>query len=271
MFYAPHLNARAAEALGIDSKLRRAIERRGFVLHYQPKLTLLDRCICGVEALIRRQDPERELVPPMQFIPVLEECALIGPVGEWALRQALIDKDRWRAAGFARPCVAVNVSPLQLRKTDFAEVVGDILATGEVGRLELEITESVMMEDVDRNIGVMRKIRALGVSIAIDDFGTGYSSLSYIARLPVTSLKIDRTFVTGMTLGPEGMSIVPSIIALAHSLNLKVVAEGVETEEQAGMLRLLRCDEAQGYLFSKPVPCEAIEDMLRRGNVASAG
>ena len=263
VFYAPDMNDSANEAMALESRLRGAIEREEFVLHYQPKLRLSDRRICGIEALIRWQDPERGLVPPMRFIPVLEDTGLISIVGKWALRRALADLRDWRAAGAAPVRVAVNVSPLQLNQPEFAARIAGLFATpAEAAMLELEITESVIMHDVDRKIGMLREIRDLGVNIAVDDFGTGYSSLSYIARLPITSLKIDRAFVTDMTSGPVGHVLVSSIIALAHALKLKVVAEGVETEEQARMLLNLDCDEGQGYLFSKPVPAAAMLALL---------
>jgi diguanylate cyclase (GGDEF)-like protein/PAS domain S-box-containing protein len=264
VFYSPELNARAAEALGLESKLRQAIERREFVLHYQPKLSLVDRRLNGVEALIRWQDPQRGLVPPGLFIPVLEECGLIAEVGAWALEQALADQAAWRAEGLDAPRVAVNVSPLQLRRPEFAAAVMNLVGASPDARLDLEITESVIMDDVERNITVLAGLRDAGLQIAIDDFGTGYCSLAYIARLPISHIKIDRAFISGMTESPEGLAIVSSIIALAHALKLKVVAEGVETEEQAQLLRLLACDQAQGYLFCRPVPAAAITDLLRQ-------
>ncbi|MFA6986108.1 MAG: EAL domain-containing protein, partial [Arenimonas sp.] len=260
------MNARAAEALALESKLRRAIERQEFVLHYQPKIKFSDGRICGLEALIRWQDPEQGLIPPIRFISVLEEAGLIGVVGQWALGQAMADCRRWRDAGLGALRVAVNVSPLQLHQPDFSAQITNAVTVDGGGVLELEITESVIMDNVEYNVAVLKEIRTLGVTIAIDDFGTGYSSLAYIAQLPVTSLKIDRAFVTGMTQGPEGWTMVSSIIALAHALQLKVVAEGVETEEQAQMLRLLSCDEAQGFLFSRPVAASEIEAMLRSGD-----
>ena len=264
-FYAPELNARAAEALNLESRLRRAIERNEFVLHYQPKVDMADRRITGVEALIRWRSPDQaQLVPPGQFIPVLEECGLIGEVGDWALRQALADQADWWSRGLVAPRVAVNVSPLQLRRPDFAESVAALTAGSSVAELELEITESVIMEDVERNILALSTVRGGGITVAVDDFGTGYCSLAYIAKLPVNALKIDRSFIVGMTGGPEGLAIVSSIIALAHALRLKVVAEGVETEEQARLLHLLRCDEAQGYLFSRPVPAADIVALLMK-------
>ncbi|RYF96052.1 MAG: EAL domain-containing protein [Caulobacteraceae bacterium] len=266
MFYAPQMNASASEALAMESRLRRAIERGEFVLHYQPKVRLSDRRICGVEALIRWQDPDHGLIPPMKFIPFLEEAGLIASVGRWALQRALQDLNGWTEGGAAPVRVAVNVSPLQLNQGDFVQQLRELLASAaREDCLELEITENVIMDDVDNKIGMLEEIRAMGVSVAIDDFGTGYSSLAYIARLPITSLKIDRSFVTDMVGGPGGYVLVSSVIALAHALNLQVVAEGVETEEQARLLQLLACDEAQGYLFGKPLPADQLFQLLASG------
>jgi PAS domain S-box-containing protein/diguanylate cyclase (GGDEF)-like protein len=263
VFYAPDLNARAAEALTMESKLRRAIANEEFVLHFQPKVEVATRRLCSLEALIRWRDPEVGLVLPGRFIPVLEESGLIGQVGDWALRQALTQQRAWRQAGLVAPRIAVNVSAMQLRQKDFAESIALILAANRGAELELEITESMIMEQVDHSIAALRQIRTMGVSVAIDDFGTGYCSLSYLAKLPVTALKIDRTFVVGMTEGADSLAIVSSIIAMAHALKLRVVAEGVETEQQARLLRPLGCDEAQGYLFGKPVSHIEIEQLLR--------
>lgn len=265
VFYAAAMNANANEALTMESKLRRAIEREEFVLHYQPKVRFEDRKICGVEALIRWQDPNSGLVPPIKFISVLEETGLIGTVGKWALNRALSDLADWRAAGAPPIRVAVNVSPLQLNQPNFAEQIATLVGEGHGENLELEITESVIMDDVDQKIAMLKKIRALGVSISVDDFGTGYSSLSYITHLPITSLKIDRAFITGMNAGPDGYTLVSSIIALAHALKLKVVAEGVENQAQAQVLSLLQCDEAQGFLFSKPLPASELKEILLSG------
>lgn len=264
VFYAPELNARAAESLGLESRLRRAIERKEFLLHYQPKVDMVSRRLVGLEALIRWQDPERGLVAPGQFVPMLEECGLIGVVGEWALDDALDQQRDWIGKGLQGQRMAVNVSPMQLRPAGFTDAIGTLIARHPGADLELEITETVIMDDVERNIAAITRLRSLGVGVAIDDFGTGYCSLAYIAKLPVNSLKIDRSFVLGMTESPEGLAIVSSIIALAHSLGLEVVAEGVETEEQAQLLRLLACDQAQGYLFSRPLPADQIADLLRR-------
>ena len=275
VFYSPELNARAAQALSFESRLRRAIKADEFLLHYQPKVDLGSGLICGVEALIRWQDPERGLIAPGEFIPVLEECGLIGEVGEWALRRALVDHGRWRDIDARAPKVAVNVSSLQLRKTDFAEFVCSLSESFDLSKLELEVTESLLMEQLESSVHALRKIRDQGVTVAVDDFGTGYSSLAYIAKLPITALKIDRSFITEINKGPQGLAIVSAIIALAHSLNLKVIAEGVETVEQSRLLHLLRCDEAQGFLFSPPMPAEEITELiatnakLPRGNAST--
>ena len=200
-------------------------------------------------------------MPPGRFIPILEETGLIHDVGRWALRKAIEDYLRWRAAGLPAVRIAVNVSPLQLRNRGFIAEIEEAIGIDPraAAGLELEITESVIMEDVKHSIASLQAIRAMGVTIAIDDFGTGFSSLSYLARLPVDTLKIDRSFVIDMTAGPQGLALVSTIINLAHALKLKVVAEGVETEEQSRLLRLLSCDEMQGFLFSKPVPAELFE------------
>ncbi|HEY8904674.1 MAG TPA: GGDEF domain-containing phosphodiesterase [Rhodoferax sp.] len=263
MFYAPAMNTRVTETLNLESRLRTALDLDQFVLYYQPKVDLSSRKLTGVEALIRWNDPESGLIAPAHFIPILEETGLIYDVGRWALRQAREDSLRWRLAGLAPVRVAVNVSPLQLRHGGFVNEVRKVIGTDPLAAvdLELEITESVIMEDVNHSIDSLREIRAMGITIAIDDFGTGFSSLGYLAKLPVDTLKIDRSFVIDMTAGPQGLALVSTIISLAHALKLKVVAEGVETEEQARLLRLLNCDDMQGYLFSEPLPREALESL----------
>jgi diguanylate cyclase (GGDEF)-like protein len=261
VFYTQKMTAAVAGKLTLENQLRQAFDNEEFVLHYQPKVDLPSGELTGAEALIRWNDPRTGLVPPGQFIPILEETGLIYEVGRWALRKALEDYLRWRAAGLPAVRIAVNVSPLQLRHRGFiAEIEQAIgIDAHAAAGLELEITENMIMEDVKQSIASLQAIRALGVRIAIDDFGTGFSSLGYLSKLPVDTLKIDRSFVTGMTAGPQGLALVSTIINLAHSLKLKVVAEGVETEEQSRLLRLLRCDEMQGFLFSKPVPSEIFE------------
>ncbi len=261
LFYRQEMTAAVAGKLTLENQLRQALDNEEFVLHYQPKVNLASGKLTGAEALIRWNDPRTGLVPPGRFIPILEETGLIQDVGRWALNKAIEDHLRWRAAGLPAVRIAVNVSPLQLRHRDFIAEIGQAIgidAQAPAG-LEIEITESVIMEDVKGSIVSLQAIRALDVCIAIDDFGTGFSSLSYLAKLPVHTLKIDRSFVIEMTAGPEGLALVSTIISLAHSLKLKVVAEGVETEEQSRLLRLLSCDEMQGFLFSKPVPAEIFE------------
>ncbi|MBK8738069.1 MAG: EAL domain-containing protein [Betaproteobacteria bacterium] len=262
LFYTQKMTESMVERLGLETQLREALDKGEFVLHYQPKVNLATGKLAGVEALIRWNDPRTGLVPPGRFIPVLEEIGLIHDVGRWALRQALADHLRWQDHGLpAAVRMAVNVSPLQLRHRGFIaeiEQVTGVDARAPAG-LELELTESLIMEDVQHSIVTLEAIRALGVTVAIDDFGTGFSSLSYLSRLPVDTLKIDRSFVVDMTVAPEGLALVSTIINLAHSLNLNVVAEGVETEEQSRLLHLLNCDETQGYLFCRPVPAEQFE------------
>jgi EAL domain-containing protein (putative c-di-GMP-specific phosphodiesterase class I) len=227
-------------------------------------VSVIDRSITGVEALIRWQDPETGLVPPNRFIPILEETGMIFEVGRWAMQQAIRDYKRWVARGLFAPRIAVNISPLQLRHGDFlADIQRTLAEHGEaVVGLDFEITESMIMEDLDHNIEILNRIRDFGINVSIDDFGTGYSSLSYLAKLPLSQLKIDRSFIIGMTQTPQGFAIVSTIIALAHALNLRVVAEGVETEEQAKFLRVLNCDEIQGFLISRPVPVDKLEKMF---------
>jgi len=267
LFYTAQMTERVAEKLALENKLRRALERDEFILHYQPKVDLERRSIVGVEALIRWQSPELGLVPPLQFIPLLEEIGLIQQVGSWALKRASLDHRGWVEQGIKAPRVAVNVSPIQLRQRIFVEVIEHAIMEGLAPTaIDLEITESLIMEDIQGNIQKLDAVRALGVNIAIDDFGTGYSSLGYLAKLPVQSLKIDRSFITAMHKDANAMTLVSTIVSLAHSLQLKVVAEGVETEEQANSLRLLRCDEMQGYLFSKPLPMAALAELLRKSS-----
>jgi len=263
VFHAPELAARSAEKRTLESRLRQALARQEFVLHYQPKLELQSRRILGVEALLRWQSPDLGLVAPGRFIPLLEETGLILDVGAWVLSRAVLDHRRWIEHGIAAPRVAVNLSPVQLRKRDFVDIVIAALAGGAVPPgIDLEITETLLMEGVDENTRKLKQLREHGVMFAIDDFGTGYSSLSYLAKLPVQALKIDRSFVLAMSDDPDTMTLVQTIISLAHSLNLRVIAEGVESEEQAKLLRLLRCDEIQGYLFSHPLPFEQMTALL---------
>ena len=265
LFYAPKMIETVAGKVALEFDLRIALENREFRLHYQPKINLVTGQISGAEALIRWQHPTQGLVPPNRFIPLLEETGLMFAVGRWALQTAIADYLQWRQAGLLSGRIAVNVSALQLRNRNFiSEIAAAVLVDPNAAAgLELEITESMIMYDMVSSNVTLQAIRGMGLKIAIDDFGTGFSSLSSLARLPVDTLKIDRSFIVEMTSGAQGHTLVSTIINLGHSLRLNVVAEGVETEEQAQILRDLDCDEMQGWLFSKALPAEEFEALLR--------
>jgi diguanylate cyclase (GGDEF)-like protein len=258
--YARELTAQAGLRLQMETELRRAVERRELELHYQPKYDMASGALMGAEALMRWNHPERGLVPPLSFIPLAEETGLIVPMGDWAVQQACAAAVSWNtpariAAG--RPLkIAVNLSPRQLQQGDFVGMLQQALATTGClpAWLELEITESLLLDSRDGGREQLRSIAALGVSIAIDDFGTGYSALSYLTRFPVHVLKIDRSFIKDLPSQAGSAELVKAIVSLAHGLNMSLVAEGVETEAQAGHLRGLGCQQAQGYLYSKPLP-----------------
>ena len=237
------------------------MENDEFVLQYQPKMNLLSGKVTGAEALLRWNDPRKGLVPPGLFIPILEETGLIHEVGRWVLSRAIADHLGWRRAGRKAVRLAVNVSPMQLRDRRFSTEVEQALRIDPeaAAGLELEITESLIMENVKLSFDSLQAIRALGVRIAIDDFGTGFSSLSYLSKLPVDTLKIDRSFIIDMGHSPQGLALVDGIVKLSHSLNLRVVAEGVETAAQSGLLAHMGCDEIQGYLYSRPLPAAVFE------------
>jgi diguanylate cyclase (GGDEF)-like protein/PAS domain S-box-containing protein len=266
VFYTPEINARVAESLALENKLRHALEAEEFVLHYQPKVETKSRRLAGLEALIRWNHPQLGLVPPGKFIPLMEETGIILDAGRWALRRAVADVQAWRARGFVAPRVAVNVSQIQLRQKDFVQSVLQALEGfgDEKPLLDLEITESMVMQNFDATVRALQTLRGVGVEVALDDFGTGYSSLAYVARLPVAALKIDRSFVIDMAASRYARTIVETVISLAHSLGLKVIAEGVDAEDQAALLATLGCDQMQGYLISKPVPPEQIGAMLAK-------
>jgi diguanylate cyclase (GGDEF)-like protein/PAS domain S-box-containing protein len=262
----PVMHAQAAERLQLESDLRQAIEREEFELYYQPIVSLASGTINGVEALVRWQHPTRGLLPPAQFIPVAEETGLIVPLGEWVLRTACTQIRAWDAAGLPPVTVAVNLSARQLRNTDLPTKVANILAETGVDpqALKLELTESSVMENAKSAITLLKELHGLGVQLALDDFGTGYSCLSYLKSLPITSVKIDRSFVRDLPINPNDAAIATAVIALAHSLNLTVVAEGVETEAQLGFFRTQQADAVQGYLISRPVPAEPLTGLLQQ-------
>jgi EAL domain-containing protein (putative c-di-GMP-specific phosphodiesterase class I) len=255
LLYDAQVGKAIAEKIALEMRLREALDAQRFVLHYQPKVDARTRRIVGAEALIRWQDPELGLVPPVKFIPLMEETGLIVEVGAWALRQAVQDRLEWMARGLVAPNVAVNVSAVQLRKGDFVDAVLAVLgdAGGEAG-IDLEITESAAMEDVDDTIAKLERLRAHGIVLAIDDFGTGYSSLAYLSKLPAQVLKIDRAFVSTMNADANAMTLVATMVSLAHAMRMEVVAEGVETQQQADTLCAMQCDQLQGYLISRPLP-----------------
>lgn len=273
VFYEPSLNAKVAERLRLESRLKRALGAGEFVLHYQPKIAFDSGRITGAEALIRWRDPEDGLVQPLNFVPLLEETGLIAEVGMWVIREAFAALRGWRAAGLGALRVAVNVSAVQLARRDFVERVRAVARgyreSGKLdpGGVDIEITESVLLRDIEAGIETLNLLRAIDIGIAIDDFGTGYSSFGYLARLPVNAIKIDRSFIMASSAEATGKSIVTAIISLAHSLGLKAIAEGVETIEQAAWLAARGCDEMQGYLVSPPVPAEDMASLLARGRV----
>ena len=271
-FYSPELNQRLARRLEMETKLRRAIEREEFVVHYQPKLEINSNVVVGAEALLRWNDPAAGLIAPAEFIPFLEETGLILEVSRWLLGKVADDLNSFTARGIDAPRIAVNISPLHLQHRDFlADVQMAILRGKKFGnRMDLELTESMVMQDIEVSIEKLQVVRSVGLDIAIDDFGTGYSSLAYLSRLPATALKIDQNFIMRMQSDGHVMNLVSTIISLAHSLKLKVIAEGVETTEQLQTLRRLNCDQYQGFVYSAGVPLEALVAILR-GQAALSG
>jgi diguanylate cyclase (GGDEF)-like protein/PAS domain S-box-containing protein len=266
-FYTSTMNERALERLHLQGDLREAIEREQFVLHYQPQVDLRTGRIIGMEALIRWEHPELGMLSPARFIGLAEETGLIVPMGKWVTRTACAQNKAWQQAGLGNLRVAVNLSAVQFGQPDFVQSIATVLQdTGlEPQYLELELTESLVMTEVEHAIEILRDLKALGVQLSIDDFGTGYSSLSYLKRFPIDVLKIDQSFVRDMMDHPEDAAIVASIVSLAHSLRLHVVAEGVEAADQLAYLQRQGCDAMQGYFFSRPVTAEAFEKLLREG------
>ncbi|MBB3214507.1 diguanylate cyclase (GGDEF)-like protein/PAS domain S-box-containing protein [Herbaspirillum sp. Sphag1AN] len=264
-FYTPAMNEQALERLRIEGDLRRALEREEFMLHYQPKLDLRSGKVVGMEALIRWRHPQMGMVAPARFIGLAEETGLILPIGAWVIRTACAQTKAWHDAGWESLRVAVNLSIRQFLQADLVSSIATALV--ETGLpphcLELELTETLVMTDVEQAIGILRQFKELGVHISIDDFGTGYSSLSYLKRFPIDALKIDQSFVRDISVDADDAAITVSIISLAHSLKLQVIAEGVETQEQLSFLRHHGCDEIQGYLFSPPVSAEQFVQLLQ--------
>ena len=263
-FYTADMHELAATRLALESNLRRAIQNGEFLLHYQPRVSVDSLAITGVEALVRWQHPQLGLVSPSEFIPLAEDTGLIVPIGEWVLREACLQGRRWQEQGFAPIQIAVNISARQFHDRELAQTVIRIVEeTGLSPKfLELELTESSIMQSSEFAASMLNRLKSMGINISIDDFGTGFSSLASLKRLPIDALKIDQSFVREATSDPDDAALVMAIITLAHNLRLKVIAEGVETEGQLKFLQLLRCDEIQGYFFSKPLPADTLVSLF---------
>ena len=265
-FFSPNMNQMAMEKQTLGTDLHHALERNELLLHYQPVIDISSGELTGMEVLLRWQHPDRGLISPVKFIPLAEDTGLIVPIGEWVLVSACEQLKSWQNQGYDVPSLAINLSAKQFRKNTLAATISRILqASGVEARyITLEITESVFMENTDEVAEMLRTLSGMGLAISIDDFGTGYSSLSYLKRFPINTLKIDRSFVMDIVTDPDDAAIVTAIIAMAHSLKMKVIAEGVETAEQLAFLHQQQCGQYQGYYFSKPLPASEIVAKLRR-------
>lgn len=265
-FYSAQIDNCSRERLTLESGLRRALERDELRLHYQPKVDLAAGHVCGMEALLRWQHPRMGLIAPDRFIPIAEESGLIRPIGAWALKSACMQNRAWQRQGMQRFPVAVNLSPRQFAEESLLDDIKSALADSglEASDLELEITESMVMDDPEQAVNTLRRLKDLGIRVAIDDFGTGYSSLAYLKRFPIDSVKVDRSFVEDIPQDVDSMAIAQAIIAMAHSLRLKVVAEGVESEAQVSFLRGEGCDEIQGHYFSAARVASEIPGIMRK-------
>jgi diguanylate cyclase (GGDEF)-like protein/PAS domain S-box-containing protein len=264
-FYTSELNTKVHEKFLLQEDLRNAVARSEFLLHYQPQVDLRTGRIFAVEALVRWNHPKLGVVPPIKFIPIAEQTGQIVPIGDWVLREACRQNKAWQDSGLPPMVVSVNVSARQFREKDLVARVASVLKESglDAEYLELEVTESLIMQDVDLAVVTMKKLKALGIQLSIDDFGTGYSSLSALKSFPVTRLKIDKSFVDGLLADENDRAVAGAVISLGQQLNMRVIAEGVETDAQAALLRNINCDEMQGYLFSKPLSAEGIEELLR--------
>ncbi|HMN01753.1 putative bifunctional diguanylate cyclase/phosphodiesterase [Geobacter anodireducens] len=264
-FYSEEMNTRVFERMALETSLHRAIRQQEFLLYYQPRVDLRTGRISGVEALVRWNHPEMGLVSPARFIPLAEETGLIVPIGEWVLRTACAQNKAWQEAGLPPLRMAVNLSARQFRQENLIQMVADVLAeTGLDPRwLELELTESLLMERAEQSVSILRSLADMGIDIAVDDFGTGYSSLGYLKRFPITNLKIDQSFIRDIASDPDDAILVRTIITMAHGLGMKTVGEGVESLEQVDFLCRHGCEEVQGYYFSRPLTAEGCEELLR--------
>lgn len=263
-FYEAEMNARAVKRLALEAGIRRAIENKEFITHYQPIMSLSKTEVIGAEALVRWRHPEQGVLPPEKFIALAEDTGLILDISQSVMREACTQVRTWQDRGLGRLRIAVNISARYLRQDTFLDQVVEILSQTRLDPtcVELELTETAIMENTDAAAAVLERARKLGMKVAIDDFGTGYSSLSYLKQLPIDSVKLDQSFVRGATSDPDDAALVMAIVTLAHNLKLNVIAEGIETPEQLGFLRLLRCDEGQGFLFGKPMPPDVFESFI---------
>lgn len=263
--YDSKTNNKLLDLIELDNFMHHALEKNEFVLHYQPQVDIATGRIVGTEALIRWNNAELGMISPAKFIPLAEENGLIVPIGDWVLRTACAQNKKWMDMGYEPMYISVNISAVQIHQSDFIEKISQVLEETQLDPkyLELEITESIAMEDTEARIKILEILRSMGVRIAIDDFGTGYSSLNYLRRFHLTSLKIDQSFTREIALNEKDAAIVSTIIAIGQNLNLKIIAEGVETQEQLEFLRQKKCDNIQGYLYSRPVPCDVLEELLK--------
>jgi EAL domain-containing protein (putative c-di-GMP-specific phosphodiesterase class I) len=266
--YNPALNVRVFEQMVLESRLRRAIEQCQFVLLYQPQIELSGGEVVGFEALLRWRHPELGLVRPNEFVPLAEESGLIEPLGLWVLRTACLQHRAWREARLPPVRLAVNMSARQFQRSGLEERIREVLAETEMAAncLELELTETVLMQEGDQTASLLASLSELGIGLALDDFGTGYSSLSYLKRFPITRVKIDRSFVRDIATSEGDAAVARAVIAMAHGLGVEVVAEGIETLEQLAVLRRYDCDEGQGYLLGRPVVPTAVPELMRRNS-----
>lgn len=260
------MNQYSFEYLELEKLLQTSLDQERFFLYYQPKISLKNNQIVGVEALARCYDPEKGIIHPSFFIPIAEETGLIIPLGKQILKMACLQLQRWINKGLLNVRVAVNISSIQFQDVNLIEDIEHILQDTRIAAhfLEFEVTESMIINDLEGTIYILKELKSMGIYISIDDFGTGYSSLNYLKRLPVDAIKIDRSFINNINVNPDDKKITKAIIELAHSLKLKVIAEGVETQEQLKLLKQLGCDEIQGYYISGPVPSEKIESLIAR-------
>ena len=266
-FFAEEMNSYVLEHLLIRNGLMRALENNEFRLHYQPQMDLASGKLIGAEALIRWEHPDLGMVPPNRFIHVAEDCGMIIPIGNWVLEEACRQAKIWQQDGFPDMVVGVNISAIQFRRGDMEKTVAAALTASCLSAqyLELELTESILIQDVDTSLDTIQRLKELGIRLSIDDFGTGYSSLSYLRKLPVDKLKIDQSFVREITSRKDDAAIALSIITLAHTMQKKVIAEGVETQEQLRFMRENQCDEIQGYLLSRPLAADDFMAFLKNG------